>query len=226
MFGVGLISASKAARGSTLSVIASLALIGFLTLCALGCTDSQNAAAQAMIGKSAPQFTLTDQNGDTRSLSDFAGKFVVLEWLNPECPYVVKHYATKNMQKLQKQYTDQGVIWLSINSSAPGKQGHLDSAAAKAFIAEQSSSATAVLLDASGAVGKSYGARTTPHMYVIDKEQNLIYAGAIDDNNSSRHSTVETAKNYVATVLDEALAGKKVSIASTEPYGCSVKYQS
>lgn len=182
--------------------------------------------AEATIGKPAPDFTLTDSHGQSRSLSDYKGKFIVLEWFNHDCPFVVKHYDGKNMQSLQKKYTDKGVIWLSINSSAEGKQGYLSPARANEVMKDKGAHPTAILLDPTGKTGKAYGARTTPHMYVINPEGVLLYAGAIDDRDSTRLSSLEGAKNFVSSALDEAMEGKNVTLASSEPYGCSIKYAS
>lgn len=176
------------------------------------------------VGQPAPAFTLTDSNGQSHNLADFKGKFVVLEWLNHGCPFVKKHYDSNNMQKLQKEYTSKDVVWLSIVSSAPGKQGHMSPAETNAAKAEKGSAATAVLLDEDGTVGQLYGAKVTPELYVINPEGNLIYAGAIDDKKSVDPADVEGAANYVKRALDEALAGQPVSTPRTEPYGCSVKY--
>lgn len=186
----------------------------------------QTILADAKVGSPAPDFTTIDSNGVTHSLSNFKGKKVVLEWFNNECPYVVKHYDSKNMQALQKKYTAQDIVWLTINSSAPGKQGHVDGAAANALIKEHESAQTAFLLDADGTIGKLYGARTTPHMYIIDEAGVLQYAGAIDSNSSSRQSTIADATNYVTSALNNLAANKAVDPANTEPYGCSVKYPS
>lgn len=182
-------------------------------------------AKEPAIGAKAPDFTLTDSNGKKQSLSDYKGKFVVLEWINHGCPFVKKHYETNNMQGLQKEATGKGVIWLSIASSAEGKQGHLTADEWNKANEEHGSAPTAVLLDPSGAVGKKYGAKTTPHMYVINPEGKLVYKGAIDDKPSYKNSDVPGAKNYVRAALDEAMAGKPVTVASTESYGCSVKYK-
>jgi peroxiredoxin len=187
---------------------------------------SISAFADAVVGQAAPEFIGTDSNGKTHTLSEYNGKYVVLEWLNHGCPYVRKHYDTGNMQKLQADYTAKGAVWLSIASSAEGKQGHLNAEETNSKIQEKNSKSTAVVLDASGTIGKLYGAKVTPHMFIINPEGNLIYAGAIDDNSSSRPSSVEGAKNYVSKALEEAISGKVVSEAQTEPYGCSVKYKS
>jgi len=176
------------------------------------------------VGQPAPAFTLTDSNGQSHNLADFKGKFVVLEWLNHGCPFVKKHYDSNNMQKLQKEYTGKDVVWLSIVSSAPGKQGHMSPAETNQAKEEKGSAATAVLLDEDGTVGQLYGAKVTPELYVINPDGNLIYAGAIDDKKSLDPADVEGAANYVKRALDEALAGQPVSTPKTEPYGCSVKY--
>ena len=182
------------------------------------------ALAAPEVGQPAPAFTLTDSNGQSHNLADFKGKFVVLEWLNHGCPFVKKHYDSNNMQKLQKEYTGKDVVWLSIVSSAPGKQGHMSPAETNQAKEEKGSAATAVLLDEDGTVGQLYGAKVTPELYVINPEGNLIYAGAIDDKKSVDPADVEGATNYVKRTLDEALAGQPVSTPRTEPYGCSVKY--
>ncbi len=182
------------------------------------------AHAAAVVGQPAPEFTLTDSTGKPHSLSSFKGKFVVLEWNNFDCPFVVKHYGSGNMQKLQNTYTAKGVVWLTVNSSAAGKQGHLQPAEVAGKLAERKAAPSAYLLDADGKAGKAYGAKTTPHMYVIDPKGTLVYAGAIDDKPSTDIADVAGARNHVAAALDEALAGKPVSVASSTPYGCSVKY--
>lgn len=182
------------------------------------------AHADAVVGQLAPAFTLTDSQGKPRSLGEFKGKVVVLEWVNPDCPFVQKHYGSGNMQSLQKTYTAKGVTWLSVNSSAPGKQGHLTPATAGAFVKAQSAAPSALLLDPKGEVGHAYGAKTTPHMYVIDPQGKLVYAGAIDDKPSTDPDDIPGARNYVSEGLDAVLAGKPVAVASTTAYGCSVKY--
>lgn len=182
------------------------------------------AQAAPVIGQAAPAFTGTDSNGKTHNLADFKGKVVVLEWTNPECPYVVKHYDSKNMQKLQETYTGKDVVWLTINSSADGKQGNLTGDAANAYVTEKGGKQTAYLLDPTGEIGKAYDAKTTPHMFVINAEGVLVYDGAIDDNDSFKLEDAATAKNYVAAALDATLAGTAVEQAQSKPYGCSVKY--
>lgn len=176
------------------------------------------------IGAKAPDFSLTDTNGKTHALSDYKGRTVVLEWTNFGCPFVVKHYSTGNMQALQKKYTDKGVIWLSISSSAKGKEGNMSPAEWNKEIADAKASSTAYLLDESGTVGKSYDAKTTPHMFIINPDGVLIYKGAIDNKPSTKTSDIKGAQNYVSAALDESMAGKKVSTSVTQSYGCSVKY--
>ncbi len=184
------------------------------------------AFSMAEVGKPAPAFSLTDAQGKTRTLAEFKGKTVVLEWHNPECPFVKKHYnASTNMQTQQAAAGKEGVVWLSINSGAAGKQGHMDGATALKTIGEVKASPAAYLLDASGTTGQSYGAKTTPHMYVIDPQGVLRYAGAIDSISSANASDIPTATQYVSQALAELKAGKAVSSPVTKPYGCSVKYQ-
>lgn len=187
---------------------------------------SFNAFAQsAKLNEQAPDFTLTDSKGKTHKLSDFKGKTVVLEWINFDCPFVVKHYASHNMQKLQKDYTEKGVVWLSICSSTEGKQGHFDNAEINKRIADQKAKMTAYLIDEDGTVGKMYAAKVTPHMYIIDKSGKLVYQGAIDDIKSTDQEDIKKSKNYVKAGLDEVLSGKAVTDKTTTPYGCSVKYK-
>jgi hypothetical protein len=176
------------------------------------------------VGAAAPNFTLVDTYGKSHNLSDFAGKYVVLEWLNHGCPFVGKHYKSGNMQALQKKYTEMGVIWLSIVSSAEGKEGNFPPDAANALTAEKGASPTAVLIDANGTVGHRYEARTTPHMFVINPEGKLIYIGAIDNRRSTDVADIPGATNYVDQALTSAMKGEPVSVTTTQPYGCSVKY--
>jgi len=178
-------------------------------------------------GSTVSDMTVTDSNGKTHNLSDFKGKTVVLEWTNDGCPYVQKHYQTENMQNLQKSATNDGdTVWLSVISSAPGKQGYVSGDEANTLVAKYDAAPTAVVLDPEGTMGKAFNARTTPHMYIIDPEQTLVYQGAIDDNRSANKATVEGAKNYVAAALADLEAGRPVAEAETAPYGCSVKYKS
>lgn len=180
--------------------------------------------AGASVGKAAPDVTLTDSTGTARTLSEWKGKVVVLEWSNHECPFVNKHYASGNMQRLQTTYTGQGVVWLTIVSSAPGKQGHVSPGQAHALTTQRGASPTAVLLDPKGTVGRRYGAKTTPHMFIIDTHGTIVYAGAIDDRPSTDTADIPGATNYVQRALDAVLAGRPVSTRTTKPYGCSVKY--
>ena len=176
-------------------------------------------------GAMAPDFTLTDAAGKSHTLSSYKGKWVVLEWVNYDCPFVKKHYGSGNMQKLQKAALDKGAVWLSINSSAPGKQGHFEGAALTKRIAEAKAVPAAYLIDADGKVGKEYKAKTTPAMFVIGPDGKVVYAGAIDDKASTDEEDVATAKNYVTAALDAGMAGKVVQTASTQSYGCGVKYK-
>jgi thiol-disulfide isomerase/thioredoxin len=182
------------------------------------------ASAAPEVGKAAPNFTLPDVNGKRVSLSDFRGKTVVLEWNNPECPFVKKHYSSGNMQKAQAAAAKDGVVWLTINSGAPGKQGHMNGAQAKAFLAKAGARPTAYLLDPNGVVGKTYDAKTTPHMYVVNRAGILVYAGGIDDKPTPNPADINGARNHVLAALAELKSGKPVSVATSRPYGCSVKY--
>jgi len=182
-------------------------------------------AAPAEVGKAAPDFTLTDINGNQHSLSSFKGKTVVLEWVNPECPFVMKHYdKSGNMPRTQQAATADGVVWLSINSAALGKEGDYNAAEVKAWQARIHSAATAYLRDPEGKVGKLYDARTTPHLFVIDAGGTLVYAGGIDSIRSSRPEDIAKATNYVNAALGDLKAGRPVHTKNSQPYGCSVKY--
>lgn len=172
----------------------------------------------------APDFTLPGHDGKTYKLSQFKNKTVVLEWFNKDCPYVRKFYDSKTMQALQKEQTAKGTVWLAIISSAPGKEGALDAAAASKLMTDWGIAANAILFDNDGQVGKTYGAKTTPHMYVINKKGQLAYMGAIDDRPSASQKTLAGATNYVTAALTAMEKGEKVKNASTTPYGCSVKY--
>lgn len=186
------------------------------------------AAAHAVpsVGQAAPEFTLQDTTGKTVKLSDYRGKHVVLEWTNPGCPYVRKHYDSGNMPATQKEALDQGVVWLSINSTGKSRDDYRKPAQLAAWQAERKSRPTALLMDEQGTTGKAYGARTTPHLYIVDPQGKLAYAGGIDSIASSNQDDIRKAVNYVRQGLGEALGGKPISAATTRPYGCSVKYDS
>jgi hypothetical protein len=181
-------------------------------------------AAAAEVGNPAPAFTLKNTKGAEVSLADYKGKVVVLEWINYECPFVKKHYASGNMAKLQEKYADQGVVWLSVNSAAPGRQGNMPAADLQARADKEGSKASSILLDEDGKVGKAYGATNTPHLFVINKDGVLAYAGAIDDKPTTDQADIAAASNFLATALDAVLAGKQVEKAKTKAYGCDVKY--
>jgi peroxiredoxin len=202
--------------------LASVA-VALAVLAALGAVPAH---AVAVVGQPAPAFTLTDSHGKAHSLADFKGKVVVLEWWNHECPFVGKHYGSGNMQKLQKEWTAKGVVWLTVNSSGAGQQGHVDGAKASELMRARSGSATAVLLDPDGTVGRAYGAKTTPHMFVIDPKGTLAYEGAIDDRPSTDQADVTAARSYVGEALSAVTAGRPVPTTTTTPYGCGVKYAS
>ena len=176
------------------------------------------------VGSPAPEFALQSVAGGTVKLSQYKGKYVVLEWVNPECPYVRKHYGSANMQKLQKDYTGREVVWLTINSTRNGHPEYKQPGEMATWMKKMDASSSATLLDPKGEAGKAYGARTTPHMYIIDPKGVLVYAGGIDDKRSTDIEDVKTAKNYVRAAMDELLAGKTVTNSATAPYGCSVKY--
>ncbi len=182
-------------------------------------------AAAPEVGKAAPNFEATDTKGNPFKLSDHKGSIVVLEWTNHECPFVIKHYDSGNMQKIQKETGAKGVKWVSINSSAEGRQGNVTAEESMKIVKEQGAEPTVKILDPSGEIGKLYDAKTTPHMFVIDAEGTLAYAGAIDSNSSPKAETIEGAENYVLAAVHELAEGKPVTTAQTQPYGCSVKYE-
>ncbi len=208
-------------RGIRLAMAAVVALTIALPAVLVAGGEGDTGAA---IEKKAPDFSLTGIDGKTYKLSDYAGKYVVLEWNNFDCPFVKKHYGSGNMQALQKKYVDKGVVWFTICSSAPGKQGYYETNPLKKMVAERKIASTAYLRDPDGTVGRLYGAKTTPNMFVINPEGVLIYAGAIDDKPSTNQADIKGATNYVASCLDAAMAGKAVPTSSTASYGCSVKY--
>jgi hypothetical protein len=213
----------------TLRAILLPALLLTLSACASDPSEvtSGSAVADTTItadAEMAPPFTLTDSNGQEHGLTDFAGKTVVLEWLNYDCPFVGKHYGSGNMQRLQETYTGQGVVWLSVVSSAPGEQGHFEPDAMNARTEQEGGRQTAVLLDPEGTVGRLYGAQTTPQMVVITPDGRVVYNGAIDDRPSTDQADMEGARSYITEALDAVLAGGVPEVSRTEPYGCSVKY--
>jgi peroxiredoxin len=198
------------------------------TLLAATLVAALGAAAPALaapaIGKAAPAFSAVDAQGKTRTLSEFKGKTVVLEWTNEGCPYVQKHYKAGAMQALQKQAAADGVVWLTVVSSAPGKQGYLSADQAKGWKAGQNAGYTALLLDPKGDVGRAYDAKTTPHMYIVNPAGQLVYMGGIDDKPSADPASLKGAKNYVSAALADLKAGRSVAQPATKPYGCSIKY--
>ena len=196
-------------------------LVAAAAVLAAGAATAQGAGP--VIGQPAPNFSLPDADGKARSLAQYRGKTVVLEWTNHECPYVKKHYSG-NMQGLQKEATRDGVVWLSIVSSAPGQQGHIDGKQAKQLTASRGASPTAVLLDPAGKVGRLYGAKTTPHMFVINPQGRLVYAGGIDDVPTANPADLQRAKPLVKLALADVKAKRAVAIPASRPYGCAVKY--
>lgn len=188
------------------------------------CTGTLQAAEAPRVGAPAPGFSLPDSNGKTHSLGEFKGKYVVLEWFNPGCPFVQKHYESQNMQQLQKQFTSKDVVWLTIDSAAQGKEGYLTPAQANKQMADWKMRSTALLLDSEGTVGHEYAATNTPHMYVIDPNGKLIYSGAIDNKPTPDPDDIKGATNYVQAALSEAMAGKPVTTPNSRAYGCSIKY--
>lgn len=196
------------------------------TALVLGLCFSASSWSAPAVGQDAPAFTLTDTSGKSVRLADFKGKHVVLEWVNPGCPYVRKHYSSANMQGTQKEVTGKGVVWLAINSTETGHPDYLAPKKLASWMTEQKAGATLTLMDEEGAVGQAYGARTTPHMYIINPQGKLIYAGGIDSIPSARPEDIKTAVNYVKQSVGQALAGQPLTNATTRPYGCSVKYKS
>jgi peroxiredoxin len=177
------------------------------------------------VGSAAPEFSLPDAKGKTHSLSEYKGKYVVLEWFNPECPFVKKHYGGGNMQKLQEQYTGKGVAWLTIDSNAPGTEGNLSPEQVEKVASAWKTKQTALLLDPEGKAGRAYGAKNTPNMVIISPEGKIVYQGAIDSKATPNPGDIPSSTNYVKVALDESLSGKPVSNPTTKPYGCSVKYK-
>jgi peroxiredoxin len=200
-----------------------MALKTFVSVLVLSFCASLSQAA-ITVGQAAPDFSAKDAAGKVHKLSDYKGKYVVLEWTNPGCPYVQKHYRSQNMQNLQKAWTQKNVAWLAVNSTNPGHSDYQKPDVAQDYMNKVGAAATALLMDSDGKVGSAYAARNTPHMFVVDPQGKLIYAGAIDDKRSTDEEDVKTAKNYIAAALSEAMAGKAVSVSATQPYGCSIKY--
>lgn len=204
-----------------LAVLCTTAATAFV-----GTSEAAPRSVSPVVGQAAPAFTVTDIKGNSHSLAAYRGKWVVLEWFNHECPYTRKHYWTNNMQALQREYTGKGVVWASVVSSAPGTQGyHASAAAADQAMTERKAAPSFIVRDTAGVLGRLYDARTTPHLYVIDPQGVLRYAGAIDDKPSPSPSQVPTAHNYLKAALDAGLAGKPIAVGTTQPYGCDVKYQ-
>ncbi len=203
-------------------ILLSAAAIGAVGLLAV--PQLSNASSGVQVGQPAPAFSAKDTNGKTVSLADLKGKTVVLEWSNHECPFVKKHYTGNNMQALQKKWTGQDVVWLTVISSPVGEQGYVDAAQANKLTTERGAAPSAVLLDPKSQIARAYGATVTPHMYVIDKTGKLAYAGGIDDKPSARIDDLKGAKNFVDSALTELAQGKAVSTTTARPYGCTVKY--
>ena len=201
-------------------------VLGAAAILGLDIALHPGAAAQVRVGAPAPAFTLPASNGRTVSLADFKGKTLVLEWSNHDCPYVGKHYRGNNMQALQKKWTAQNVVWLTVISSAPGMQGHVTAAEANKLTVERGAAPSAVLLDPKGAVGRAYGARVTPHMFVISGDGTIVYAGGIDDKQSAQIEDLKTARNFIDNALTELSQGKPVYVTGARAYGCTVKYGS
>ncbi|RZU02569.1 thioredoxin family protein [Rivibacter subsaxonicus] len=195
-------------------------------LIAAACLAGGTAMAAATVGQPAPAFSVTDTGGKTVNLADYKGKYVVMEWVNPGCPFVVKHYGAANMQATQKDATAKGAVWLTVSSTAPGAGDYKKPAELGKWMQQQGGAPTATLMDDDGKVGRAYGAKATPHTFVIDPQGKLIYAGAIDSKPTANPADIPAATNYVKTALAEAMAGKPVSTPTTQAYGCSVKYSS
>ena len=205
-------------------VLIPIAVVAVAAAFLLGNYATPMAAGDAQVGNPAPDFTLTDTNGNSVKLSDYSGKYVILEWINYDCPFVAKHYDSKNMQGLQDKYREQGVVWLAVNSSATGKQGQFSNDEIHARLKKHASTVDAYLLDGNGEVGRTYGATHTPHMYIINPEGTLIYMGAIDSIRSANVADVPKADNYVTMAMDAVAEGKEVPVEMTRAYGCTVKY--
>lgn len=209
------------AQASTLS---ATKIIAYAMVAAIMAFVAMPVNAAVEIGKPAPEIEATDTNGNAFKLSDHKGKVVVLEWTNHQCPFVMKHYDSGNMQATQKAAKEHGAEWVSIVSSAPGKQGNVTAEEANKIVTDKGATVTAKILDESGEIGKAYDAKTTPHIFIINEEGNVVYEGAIDSNASPNPDTIEGATNYVTTTLESLKAGEEVEVAQTQPYGCGVKY--
>ncbi|MBI3886132.1 MAG: thioredoxin family protein [Opitutae bacterium] len=204
-----------------MKLLPKILLAGVMTMAALVLSVR---AATARVGQPAPDFTLTGLDGQRHALADFKGKTVVLEWVNPDCPFVKKHYDSQNMQHTQRAAAAAGVVWLLINSAAAGKEGDYAPAAAAKWLKETGAAATAYLRDPDGAVGHLYDARTTPHLFIVNPAGVLVYAGGIDNIRSTKIDDIAKATNYVKAALADLAAGRPVATATSQPYGCSVKY--
>lgn len=210
---------------STLARILVARVLGARILLASLLAVPALAMAAAVPGAKAPDFSVVDAAGNTHTLADYEGQWLVVEWFNKDCPYVKKHYGSNNMQSLQEKYTGQDVAWLTVISSAEGKQGYLKPAqAVEVAESHQLKASAPLLLDASGDMGRAYDAKTTPHMFIINPQGEVVYAGAIDDNDSANPAVIPTSTNYVSAALDAALAGEPIAVASSRAYGCTVKY--
>lgn len=210
----------------TLGTAALFSSLAFLTPVQQSYADTANKTSPLVINASAPDFSLQSADGKTVKLSEFRGKHVVLEWTNHGCPFVKKHYSSGNMQKLQEKFTKQDVVWLSIISSAPGKEGHVDAEEAKQLTTSRKAQPSHVLFDPNGDVGHLYNAKTTPHMYIINPKGELVYMGGIDNVASANPDDIKNSENFVNSALTSLLSGKPVEKAVTRPYGCSIKYKS
>ncbi len=207
----------------TITRRAGLALFTTAAILSAGAASAQSGPK---VGAPAPAFVAKDSNGRAVSLSDMKGKTVVLEWTNDECPFVRKHYGTQSMQTLQKKWTEKGIVWLSIVSSAPGEQGAVTPEKANALTVQRDAHPSAVLLDPAGDLGRTYNAQTTPHMFVVKPDGVLAYMGGIDDKPSTKTEDLKSAKNFVDAALSDLAAGKPVAVTTSRPYGCTVKYSS
>lgn len=208
-----------------LIILFSLIIVAFMVI-NFTSGKEENVTDSAVVGEPAPDFEVVDASGEMHSLSDYEGQYVILEWLNHGCPFIQKHYNGNNMQQLQKKYTEEDVVWLSVISSAPGTQGYMEPEEALQSIEEQGGSPSAILLDPDGTMGHAYDARVTPHMFIIDPDGILRYNGAIDDQPSARPNTLKGAHNYIDAAMTSLRNGEEVEVKTNTPYGCTVKYES